>query len=108
MGRSSGSSRDSNFSTRSCSYEDIRGTIQYSTVQYLQDKLESLQKQNRAPECPICFDLMSPPGKIFQCGSGHFVCESCEPRVRLSGNCCPTCRMGLTGRATGMEQFLRS
>ena len=26
-------------------------------------------------ECPICFEEMCPPTKIFQCGQGHVVCE---------------------------------
>ncbi|XP_036127013.1 E3 ubiquitin-protein ligase Siah1-like [Molossus molossus] len=42
-------------------------------------------------ECPVCFGSVLPP--IFQCYSGHLLCNSCRPRV----NCCPTCR-GPLGR----------
>ncbi|KAM7045560.1 E3 ubiquitin-protein ligase Siah1-like [Molossus nigricans] len=42
-------------------------------------------------ECPVCFGSVLPP--IFQCYSGHLLCNSCRPRV----SCCPTCR-GPLGR----------
>lgn len=37
-------------------------------------------------ECPVCKLFMKPP--IFQCQSGHSICNVCRPRVEK----CPTCR----------------
>lgn len=37
-------------------------------------------------ECPVCKMFMKPP--IFQCQSGHSVCNVCRPRLEK----CPTCR----------------
>ncbi|CAG9820865.1 unnamed protein product [Phaedon cochleariae] len=37
-------------------------------------------------ECPVCKNFMKPP--IFQCQSGHSVCNMCRPRLEK----CPTCR----------------
>lgn len=37
-------------------------------------------------ECPVCSHFMKPP--IFQCLSGHSICNYCRPKVGQ----CPTCR----------------
>ncbi|XP_074042267.1 uncharacterized protein [Leptinotarsa decemlineata] len=37
-------------------------------------------------ECPVCKNFMKPP--IYQCQSGHSVCNLCRPRLEK----CPTCR----------------
>ncbi|XP_060525075.1 uncharacterized protein LOC132701291 [Cylas formicarius] len=37
-------------------------------------------------ECPVCKSFMKPP--IYQCQSGHSICNSCKPRLEK----CPTCR----------------
>ncbi|KAF5301669.1 hypothetical protein FQR65_LT19204 [Abscondita terminalis] len=39
-------------------------------------------------ECPICNNYMKPP--IFQCLSGHSLCNHCRPKLGQ----CPTCRTG--------------
>ena len=36
-----------------------------------------------APDCPICYELMLPPTRIFQCGAGHLVCGTCRPRLQV-------------------------
>jgi len=61
-----------------------------------------------APECPVCLERMAPPTQIFQCRNGHLVCGACRPG--LQPPICPECRADLTGmgRATAMEQFLRT
>ncbi len=28
-------------------------------------------------ECPVCYELIWPPKKIFQCSNGHIICEVC-------------------------------
>lgn len=50
-------------------------------------------------ECPVCFDYVLPP--IFQCESGHLICNTCKERVQ----CCPSCRGRLgTVRNLAMEK----
>lgn len=39
-------------------------------------------------ECPVCSNFMKPP--IFQCLSGHSLCNRCRPKLSN----CPTCRTG--------------
>jgi len=58
------------------------------------------------PECPVCFEEMAPPTRIFQCRNGHLICETCK--TGLNPCICPKCRQEMTGRATDMEAFLRS
>ena len=36
-----------------------------------------------APSCPVCFEPMSPPTRIFQCGGGHLLCGQCRPRIQV-------------------------
>jgi len=54
-------------------------------------------------ECPVCWEEMTPPKKIFQCRQGHAVCETCfeNPQVKK----CPTCRGHFIGRATTLEKI---
>nr|CAD7394068.1 unnamed protein product [Timema cristinae] len=37
-------------------------------------------------ECPVCLEYIVPP--LTGCENGHYVCDSCRPRLR----CCPLCR----------------
>ena len=57
-----------------------------------------------SPECPVCYEMMAPPQRIFQCSNGHLICGGCRPR--LEG--CPKCRKPICGRAMDTEQFVRS
>ena len=57
-----------------------------------------------APECPVCFEPMSPPLHIYQCARGHLVCGTCRPQIVE----CPT-RCGrplLEDRAFGTEALI--
>ena len=36
-----------------------------------------------APDCPICYEPMVPPTRIFQCGAGHLVCGGCKPKLQV-------------------------
>ena len=29
-------------------------------------------------ECPVCYETMAPPSRIFQCNNGHLICEDCK------------------------------
>ena len=73
-----------------------------------EDELEELASKKQPPpcppECPVCFNEMAPPVKIFQCSNGHHICETCKDQLEPS--ICPKCRKRLIGRATDMENFL--
>ena len=85
-----------------------------------------------SPECPICFEEMKPPMRIIQCKSGHLICRNCETKAEVSiilpkqlflksksrwtnlssiylqVTCSPICKQEFTGRAFGMENYLRT
>lgn len=47
-------------------------------------------------DCPVCYEMMEPPRRIFQCPNGHLICENCKARESLRK--CPTCRLSLGAR----------
>ena len=57
-------------------------------------------------ECPVCLEDMKPPVRIWQCLSGHAVCDLCRksPLVRD----CPTCRQKIVGRNILAEKLAKS
>ncbi len=52
-------------------------------------------------ECPVCFDIITPP--IGQCSNGHIVCNQCRDGIVH----CPLCRQVMIGtiRALCMEKL---
>ena len=61
-------------------------------------------QESSAPECPVCYEPMSPPLHIYQCARGHLVCGTCRPQIVE----CPT-RCGkplLEDRAFGTEALI--
>ena len=54
------------------------------------------------PECPVCYEYLTPPLQIYSCENGHLVCQDCKPKLSK----CILCRGTLVGRATAMEQLL--
>ena len=44
-------------------------------------------------ECPVCYEMMRPPSRIFQCNNGHLICEDCKSHSEI--RTCPTCRVPL-------------
>jgi len=63
-------------------------------------------------ECPICYEVMCPPSRIWQCKMGHVICETCKERVwRENGTqiSCPTCKTApFIGRNLALERVARS
>lgn len=57
-------------------------------------------------ECPVCLEEMKPPMRIWQCLSGHPVCELCRKSPRVKD--CPTCRQSIVGRNTLAEKLAKS
>lgn len=47
-------------------------------------------KSSDTLNCPICLEVFS--GKVFQCTSGHAICEACKEKLPLPRKC-PTCRI---------------
>eukprot|EP00092_Neocalanus_flemingeri_P022374 GFUD01024267.1.p1 GENE.GFUD01024267.1~~GFUD01024267.1.p1 ORF type:complete len:424 (+),score=73.28 GFUD01024267.1:42-1313(+) len=77
-----------------------------SIMKTLKLKLSSITTSPvlNCPECPICFESFQPPKKIIQCVNGHLLCLECRQKPEVQD--CPTCREGLSGRATAYEQLL--
>eukprot|EP00092_Neocalanus_flemingeri_P071268 GFUD01087584.1.p1 GENE.GFUD01087584.1~~GFUD01087584.1.p1 ORF type:complete len:1093 (-),score=287.76 GFUD01087584.1:55-2910(-) len=67
----------------------------------LEEKLQTLVS---LPSAPPPLKKMAPPTKIFNCPNGHLVCGACNKKVSN----CSLCAMQVMGRATGMEQTLRT
>jgi len=62
------------------------------------------------PECPVCYERMTPPKQIFTCGNGHVICSECKTRINETGGnnrCINQCGARYTGRATTVEQMIR-
>ena len=57
-------------------------------------------------ECPICLEEMRPPMRIWQCVSGHAVCDICRRNPRVKE--CPTCRQQIVGRNVLAEKLAMS
>eukprot|EP00092_Neocalanus_flemingeri_P002700 GFUD01002890.1.p1 GENE.GFUD01002890.1~~GFUD01002890.1.p1 ORF type:complete len:477 (-),score=135.67 GFUD01002890.1:299-1729(-) len=57
------------------------------------------------PECPYCMEELQPPAKIFQCLSGHLICETCQSKPAIRD--CPSCHEQFCGRNRGLETFLQ-
>jgi len=60
------------------------------------------------PECPVCYERMLPPRRIYTCGNGHVICSNCRARMEETGNymCISHCGARYTGRATTVEQMI--
>ena len=43
-------------------------------------------------ECPICFEDLAPPTKIYACKEDHLVCDKCLEEWKRKKNNCPECR----------------
>ena len=58
------------------------------------------------PECSVCFSKFSSSSHIFQCINGHLMCGTCKNKLEMS--LCLTCGEPVNGRATGLENYLKS
>ena len=58
----------------------------------------------REAECPVCLQEMT--GRIMQCEAGHLLCQDCHSRPEVQS--CPTCRAAFMGRATAVEQIVKT
>ena len=48
---------------------------------------EAAAPETPCPTCPVCFERLVPPIRIFQCIHGHVICERCrsQPQIEVSG-----------------------
>jgi len=67
-----------------------------NAIDHLQSKLMDLQQSEQEAhqdnslldsarkdlECPVCLEVMAPPVRIWQCETGHVICETCKERVQ--------------------------
>ena len=58
------------------------------TSTILRKLCESIKSIKDILECPVCYLTPKKSGKIEVCINGHYICESCRPRVTI----CPLCR----------------
>jgi len=98
---------------QSTSSNSTRSAISELQVQLemLQDSVLSAvstparQAKPSYPECPYCMEELEPPAKIYQCLSGHLICESCQSKPAIKD--CPSCHQQISGRNRGLETFLQ-
>eukprot|EP00092_Neocalanus_flemingeri_P028665 GFUD01031126.1.p1 GENE.GFUD01031126.1~~GFUD01031126.1.p1 ORF type:complete len:521 (+),score=127.53 GFUD01031126.1:84-1646(+) len=80
--------------------------VEAQTLVLLDTVNQKSAKTLAAPECPYCMEELRPPGRIFQCFTGHLICQKClaNPSIRE----CPTCSQKIIGRNRGLENFLEN
>ena len=62
-------------------------------------------------ECPICYEEMKPPIKIFQCSEGHLLCDNCFKKVSESTKACPFCKRDVVSnpiRNRALEEIIEN
>jgi|ERR1712179_187031 len=94
-----------------------RSEAELAEMQKKKDDLKTMMRErgngydflgNIVPECPVCYERMSPPMQIFTCGNGHVICSVCKEKVEETRNMCINrCGAVYAGRATAMEQMIR-
>ena len=60
-------------------------------------------------ECPICFNEIKPNEKIYQCQSGHILCEECFSKIKKRSKICPSCKIDIVSspiRCRALEKVI--
>ena len=52
--------------------------------------VEDLKEVLSEFECPVCFEVMVPPKRIYSCSNDHYICSLCLTDTKMSA--CPLCR----------------
>eukprot|EP00092_Neocalanus_flemingeri_P094643 GFUD01120352.1.p1 GENE.GFUD01120352.1~~GFUD01120352.1.p1 ORF type:complete len:557 (+),score=120.11 GFUD01120352.1:86-1756(+) len=84
----------------------VEDQVEAQTLVLLDTFSQKSAKGLAAPECPYCMEDFRPPGRIFQCFTGHLICEECLANPSFRD--CPTCSQKIIGRNRGLESFLES
>jgi len=100
----------------------IKSTADIADIEKKKEDMKSLKRRRgvdpspqtgphpvQVPECPVCYERMTPPRQIFTCGNGHVICSVCKTRMNetLNNECISKCGSRYTGRATFVEQIVR-
>ena len=76
---------------RAIDYEKQKQECKFYNKCFQEGKYDEIIKDLNK-ECPICFEEMLTPMKIFQCSQGHLLCENCFKKVSDSTKVCPFCK----------------
>ena len=76
---------------RTTEYEKQKREYEFYNKRFQEGKYDKIIKELNK-ECPICFEEMLTPIKIFQCSQGHLLCENCFKKVSDSAKVCPFCK----------------
>ena len=60
-------------------------------------------------ECPLCFNEIRPHEKIYQCQSGHILCEECFSKIKERTKICPSCKVDIASspiRCRALEKVI--
>ena len=60
-------------------------------------------------ECPICFNEIRTNEKIYQCQSGHILCEKCFSKIKEKSKICPSCKIDIVSspiRCRALEKVI--
>ena len=76
---------------RTAEYEKQKREYEFYNKCFQEGKYGKIIKELNK-ECPICFEEMLTPIKIFQCSQGHLLCENCFKKVSDSAKVCPFCK----------------
>ena len=73
---------------RTRDYEKQKREYEFYNKCFLEGKCDEIIKELNK-ECPICFEEMLTPIKMFQCSQGHLLCEKCFKKFINSIKVCP-------------------
>ena len=72
-------------------YEQQMREYEFYNKCFQEEKYDEIIKELDR-ECPICFEDMLTPTKIFQCSQGHLLCQTCFEKVNVTTKICPFCK----------------
>ena len=90
----------------------VESELDYFDKSYNLPETELGPSLRREFDCPVCYEVMEPPRRIYQCENGHLLCEHCKVREEMSK--CPTCRLTfgagkkLLSRNRAMEKLIEN
>ena len=92
------------------SYEQQKHEYEFFKRCFEEGKYDNVIKEVNK-ECPICYEKMGPPVKIFQCSEGHLLCEKCLTKIRDSTKVCPYCNQDVISnpiRNRALEEIIEN
>ena len=92
------------------SYEQQKHEYEFFKKNFEDGKYDKIIKEVNK-ECPICYERMGPPVKIFQCSEGHLLCEKCFTKFRDSTKVCPYCNQDVISnpiRNRALEEIIEN